>query len=137
MIPARGVHICALALLQLLTGIASLPVLAAEDAIEQVIVPVKPGVNALIRRILNDPGTTYDSVQGPDDCSSEALYQGTREVLGDYIAAPGEQQAQLRDFILSGRDPCNCAKALVGTNLDILVGDLGLTMSELPCLQAR
>jgi hypothetical protein len=126
-----------LAVLQLLTGIGSLPVLAAEGTTGEIMIPVKPGVNALIQRILDDPGITYDSVQGPDDCNSEALYQGTREILREYIAAPGAKQAQLRDYILSGRDPCNCAKTIVGTDFDILVGDLGLTMSELPCLQAR
>lgn len=127
-------HVFLMAVFMLLAATGSLPALAEEAAAEEQIA-VKPGVNALIERILADPHIDYRSVTGPDDCDTEMLYQGTRDVLGEYIAAPEEKRSMLLDYLLSGKAPCNCTRAIVGKDFNILVKDVGLKMSELPCLQ--
>jgi len=112
---------------------APLPVLAEEAAFGEVI-PSKPGVPELLGRILADPHRDYQSVQGPDDCDSEEMYHGTKAVLGKYVASPVENRSALKDYIFSGKAACNCTRAIVGKDIDILMKDLGMSMSELPCL---
>jgi hypothetical protein len=116
-----------------LISLAPLHSLAEEAAVQEV-VPVKPGVTALIGRILADPHRDYHSVHGPDDCNSEATYQGTREVLGKYVADPVANKPVLKDYIFSGEAGCNCTRAIIGKDIDILMKDLGTDISELPCL---
>ena len=124
---------CLTAVLMCLTGVASFTALAEEAAVEPVIAS-KPGVSELIGRILADPHRGYQRVRGPDDCNSEEVYLGTRKVLEDYVATPAEKQAEVRDYILSGQAPCNCTRAIVGKNIDLLMKELGMDISELPCL---
>jgi hypothetical protein len=112
---------------------APLPLLAEEAAVVEVI-PGKPGVTGIIGRILEDPHRDYQSAQGPDDCSSEEIYHDTREVLGKYVANPVGNKAVLRDYIFSGEAACNCTRAIIGKDIDILMKDLGADMSGLPCL---
>ena len=110
-----------------------LPALAEEAAFEEVI-PAKPGVTGIIGRILDDPHRDYQSVRGPDDCSSEEVYNDTRAVLGKYVASPADNKSLLKDYIFSGEAACNCTRAIIGKDIDILMKDLGMEMSELPCL---
>ena len=119
--------------LMCITCFTALSSLAEEAAIEKVI-PVKPGVTGVIERILADPHRNFHSVHGPDDCNSEGVYQDTREALGKYVAGPEENKAALKDYIFSGEAACNCTRAIVGKDIDILVKDLGMEMSGLPCL---
>jgi hypothetical protein len=91
-------------------------------------------MNELLGRILADPHRDYQSVHGPDDCDSEETYHGTREVLGEYVDNPAGNKAALKDYIFSGQAACNCTRAIVGKDIDILMKDLGKDMSELPCL---
>lgn len=120
-------------LLMSLICFAPLPSPAEEAAIVEVI-PGKPGITALLGRILEDPHRDYQSAQGPDDCNSEAVYNDTREVLGKYVANPAENRPALKDYIFSGKAACNCTRAIVGKDIDILMKELGMDMSELPCL---
>jgi hypothetical protein len=119
--------------LMCLTGLISFPALTEEAAVEEVI-SSQPGVNQLLGRILADPHRDYQRVYGPDDCNSEELYHGTKTVLEEYVANPTEKQAALRDYILSGQAPCNCTRAIVGKEIDVLLKEVNLSMSELPCL---
>jgi hypothetical protein len=121
------------AILMLLTGIGSFHVLAAEPA-AMVIEDSNPAVmRDLIGRILEDPSRDYSSVRGPDDCSNETLYQGTKELLGEYVADPVENQEALLDYILSSKEQCDCTLAIIGMNVNILLKDLGSDISQVPC----
>lgn len=133
MISHPGMHRYLAAVVMCLTGLASFPAQTEEAAVEEVIAS-KPGITQLLGRILEDPHRDYQRVKGPDDCNSEELYLGTKEILGEYVANPTEKQSALRDYILSGQAPCNCTRAIVGKEIDILTKDVGLDMSELPCL---
>jgi hypothetical protein len=106
----------------------------AEEAVMDEVIPVKPGMTELLGRILADPHRDYERVHGPDDCNSEEIYHGTKEVLGKYVASPAENRSVLTDYIFSGDAACNCTRAIVGKDIDILMKDLGKDMSELPCL---
>lgn len=128
-----GMRLCMAAVLTMLTGIASFPA-QSEETIMGKVIPSEPGVNEVIGRILDDPQRDYASAQGPDDCNSEELYLGTKTALGNYVANPAGQQAAMQDYILSGREPCNCTRAIVGKYIDDLVKELGMDMSHLPCL---
>ena len=121
------------AVLMFLTCLAPLPALAEETAFGEVITS-KPGTTELLGRILADPHRGYERVMGPDDCNSEEVYQGTRGVLEEYVANPAEKQSALKDYIFSGQEACNCTRAIVGKEIDILVKEVGMDMSELPCL---
>jgi hypothetical protein len=112
---------------------APLHALAEDVAIEEMI-PAKPGMTELLGRILEDPQRDYQRVYGPDDCNSETIYQDTRGVLGDYVANPAGKKSALKDYIFSGEAACNCTRAIVGKNIDILMKDLGANISEWPCL---
>jgi hypothetical protein len=128
-----GIHRYLAAVVMCLTGLASLPAQAEEAAVESVIAS-KPGVTQLLGRILDDPHRGYQRVQGPDDCNSEEMYLTTRKVLQEYVATPAEKQAELRDYILSGKAACNCTRAIVGKEINTLLKEVGMEMSELPCL---
>jgi hypothetical protein len=128
--PTKRVYL--LTILMLLTGIGSFPVLAEEPA-AVVKEESNPVMNELIGRILKDPSRDYSSVSGPDDCNSEPLYHGTKEQLGKYVASPMENQEALRDYILSGKEQCNCTLAIIGKNFNILLKDLGSDISQVPC----
>jgi len=133
MISRPGIHRYLAMVLMCLAGFASLSALAEEAVMEEVIAS-KPGITGLLGRILADPHRDYQRVEGPDDCSSEQLYLDTRKILGEYVATPAEKEAELRDYILSGQGPCNCTRAIVGKEIDILVKEVGMDMSELPCI---
>jgi hypothetical protein len=119
--------------LMFLICFATLPSLAEAAPVVEVI-PSKPGVPELIGRILEDPHRDYQRVHGPDDCNSEESYNDTIEVLGKYVARPEQNKSVLKDYIFSGEAACNCTRAVVGKNIDILMKDLGMDISELPCL---
>jgi len=116
-----------------LAGFTSFPALTEEADVEEIIVN-KPGITHIISRILADPHRNYQRVQGPDDCNSEELYLGTRKVLEEYSANPAENKSTLRDYILSGQAACNCTRAIIGKDIDFLVKDVDMDMSELPCI---
>jgi len=119
--------------LMCLTGIASFTTLAEEAGVEGVILN-QPGITGLLDRLLADPHRDYHGVWGPDDCNSEDTYLGTRNQLSEYAANPVEKKSALKDYILSGQAQCNCTRAIVGKEMDILVEDVGLNMSDLPCI---
>lgn len=125
--PIKRVYL--LALLVVLTGAGSFSLLAAGP--EVVILETgKPVIPDLIRRILEDPHRSYSSVQGSFDCASEELYLRSREILGKYAAAPLENKAALSNYLLSSKEQCNCAQAIVGKNFENLLFDLGPETSE-------
>ena len=108
----------------LLAGIGSYPVLA--ETPEGVILQTgKPALTELIKRILEDPHRGYSSVEGSFGCTSEALYLGTKELLGKYADSPEENQEALSDYILSGKEQCHCTEAIIGKDFDILLDNLG------------
>ena len=116
----------------MLAGIGAFPARAAEP--EAVIETTnEPGMTGLIGRILEDPHKSYANVRGPDDCNSEALYLGTKDILRKYVADPVENHDGLRDYLLSGKEQCSCTRAIIGKNIDILLEDLELDISQLPC----
>jgi hypothetical protein len=133
MISHIRMHRYLVTVLMCLTSLASLPALAEESAVEEVIA-VTPGVTQLLGRILDDPHRDYDRVRGPDDCRSEDLYHSTENILREYVATPAEKKAEVRDFILSGEAACNCTRAILGKEINSLVNDIGMKMDELPCL---
>ena len=133
MISHSWMRTCMTAVLVLLCGFTATPVLSEQGLVVEPI-PAEPGVTEVIGRILEDPHRDYSRVHGPDDCSSEALYLSTKKQLQDYVANPAQQSAALRDYLTSGEGPCNCTRAIVGKYLDVLVKDVGLSMSGLSCL---
>jgi hypothetical protein len=87
----------------------------------------------LLKDILGDPKRNFDRYYGPDDCATEPLYVKSADRLGSYADAPEEQQQALRSYIESGREQCNCTRAIVGKDFDILVRSVGSDMSQIPC----
>lgn len=125
--PIKRVYL--LAILVVLTGTASFPLLAADP--EVVILETgKPVIPDLIRRVLEDPHKGYSNVKGSFDCASEELYFRTREILGRYAAAPVENQEALSNYVLSSKEQCSCAQAIIGKNFETLLFDLGPETSK-------
>jgi hypothetical protein len=116
----------------LLSCFGSTPLLADEPT-----VLVQPeaadSLSALLLNILGDTNRHYDRYQGPDDCSTEQLYLNTRELLGNYANAPEQNQEALRTYILANKQQCNCTRAIIGKNFDILVDAVGSDLSQVPC----
>jgi len=133
MISHLGIHRYLAMVLMCLTGFASLPALAEEAGVEQVIA-VEPGVTQLLGRILDDPHRDFERFRGPDDCRSEDLYRSTEKILREYVASPAEKKAEVRDYILSGEAACNCTRAILGKEINSLLYDVGMKMDELPCI---
>ncbi|MEZ5542092.1 MAG: hypothetical protein R3F42_08615 [Pseudomonadota bacterium] len=131
MITRSGSQACAFGL-ALLASIAALPARSAAP-VESEVIRSKPGLHELVRRVLDDPHRDFSSVRGPDDCEDEALYLGTKQVLGDYIADPSGQRPMLREYLLSDKAQCSCTRAVIGKDFDILVEDVDLNLPELPC----
>lgn len=125
---------CLLALFTLLVGYSSLPVMAADESHAKNVVHESAGANKVIKSILDNHLFTYDDVRGPDDCKNKTVYQRTRDVLREYIAAPDEKMVLMRDYINSDRAQCNCTGAIVGTQFNNLVNNVGLKLTSIPCL---
>jgi hypothetical protein len=118
--------------LLLISAIWTSPAPAADPT--DVIQTGAPVIPKLIGRILEDPYRDYDSVKGPDDCSSESLYNDSREMLGKYAADPAANGEALREYIISGEAQCNCTAAIVRKEFDILLDHLEADISKVPCL---
>jgi hypothetical protein len=129
------------ALLVVLAFAGLTPVVAAESD-EQVLESGQPVIVDLVRSILGDPARSFSSLHGPSDCTTQAMYLGSRDVLEKYVANPADQEASLRNYLLSGKDQCQCAEAIIGKDFDILLHDLGpqtsgyRTCDEIPYGQA-
>lgn len=112
----------AMLVLLMLSGLS--PVGAAEY-VEPVLDSGQPVIVELVRMILGDPDRNFSTLQSPSDCGTETMYLGTRDVLEKYVANPAEQGDALSSYILSGKDQCHCAEAIIGKDFDILLHDLG------------
>jgi hypothetical protein len=125
--PIKRVYL--LAILVVLAGAGSFPLLAAGP---DVVIPEtgKPVIPDLIRRILEDPHKGYSNVKGSFDCASEDLYLRSRDILGKYAEAPVENQEALSNYLLSSKEQCNCAQAIIGKNFETLLYDLGPETSK-------
>ena len=132
MTPPLTKHAPLAAALLLLSCFGSAPLLADEPT---VVVQPEAGssLSLLLENILGDTDRHYDRYQGPDDCSSEQLYVNTRAVLGNYAGAPEQYQEALRNYILANKQQCNCTRAIIGKNFDILVDAVGSDFSQVPC----
>jgi hypothetical protein len=125
-------HAYLTAAIMLLSVAGSAPLLADEPT---VLVEQEAGnsLSALLKNILGDTDRHYDRYQGPDDCNTEQLYVNTREVLGNYADAPEQYQEALRNYMLASKQQCNCTRAIIGKNFDILVDAVGSDFSQVPC----
>jgi hypothetical protein len=120
------------AAIMLLSSLGSAPVLADEPTVVE---QPEAGSNlsTLLKNILGDPERNFSRYQGPDDCATERLYLDTRDLLGNYAAAPEQHQKALRDYILANKPQCNCTRAIIGKDFDILVDAVGSDLSQVPC----
>ena len=116
----------------LLSCFGSAPLQADEPT---VVVQPEAGdsLSTLLENILGDTNRHFDRYQGPDDCSTEQLYADTRALLGNYAGAPEQNQEALRHYILANKQQCNCTRAIIGKNFDILVDAVGSDLSQVPC----
>ena len=90
-------------------------------------------VPRLIERIVTDPNRAYADVQGPSDCESEILYETTIRILDGYAKSPTENALMVKRYVLSDKRQCNCTGAIVGKDFDILLHDVGTSISTIPC----
>ena len=132
MIQARSRPISPAAAILLVSCLGSATLLADEPT---VLVQPQAGNNlsVLLKNILGDTSRTFSRYQGADDCSTESLYVNTRELLGNYADAPEQYQEAVRNHILAGKSQCNCTRAIIGKNFDILVDAVGSDLSQVPC----
>jgi hypothetical protein len=132
MIPQLTKHTPLAAAILLFSCFGSAPLLADEPT---VLVQPEAGssLSALLKNILGDTNRHFDRYQGPDDCSTEQLYVNTREMLGNYADAPEQNQDALRNYILASKQQCNCTRAIIGKDFDILVDAVGSDLSQVPC----
>jgi len=132
MIPPLSRHTSLVTVILLLSVSGSAPLLADEAT---VLVQPEAGdsLSGLLKNILGDTDRHFDRYQGPDDCSTEELYLSTRQVLGNYADAPEQYQEALRNYILASKQQCNCTRAIIGKNFDILVDAAGSDLSQIPC----
>jgi hypothetical protein len=120
------------ATIMLLSLLGAFPVLADEPTVvEQK--ETADTLSALLKDILGDTNRNFARYYGPDDCSTDQFYLSSAELLGKYAQAPAEHQAALRHYIESGKEQCNCVRAIVGKYFDILVDAVGTEMSQVPC----
>ena len=130
LIQTKHLYLCSI--LISMSGLVSLPAMA--EQLEMVDQSSYAAIPRFIERIVSDPDRTYESVYGPDDCSSESLYNAAMEVLAGYAVHPTENSPALKKYILSGEAQCNCTEAIVGKDFDNLLEQLGSDISEVPCL---
>ena len=90
-------------------------------------------LSGLLKNILADTDRTFDRYQGPDDCATERLYLDTRDLLGNFADEPAKYQDAVRNYLLAGKAQCNCTRAIIGKNFDILVDAVGSDLSQVPC----
>jgi len=132
MIPPLSRHTSLTAAIMLLSLPGSAPLLADEPTV--LVQPeAENSLSGLLKNILGDTDRHFGRYQGPDDCSSEQLYVDTREVLGSFADAPEQNEDALRNYILASKQQCNCTRAIIGKNFDILVDAVGSDLSQVPC----
>jgi hypothetical protein len=132
MIPIRSIHVSLAATLVLLAGLGTVPVLADEPTVV-VQENAESSLSQLLKDILADTNYNYERFHGVDDCSSPVVYNDSRALLGKYADAPAQYESALRNYILSDQTQCNCVRALIGKNFDILVDTVRSDMSQVPC----
>ena len=132
MIPSLSKRASLAGAILLVSSLGSVSVPADEPT---VVVQPEAGnsLSSLLVNILGDTNRHFDRYQGPDDCSTEQLYVNTRELLGNYAGAPEQNQEALRNYILANKQQCNCTRAIIGKNFDILVDAVGSDLSQVPC----
>jgi hypothetical protein len=88
----------------------------------------------VIGRIVNDPDRNYANYRGPDDCKTEADYERTKALLGQFADKPADHKDAVKNYIFETTDQCSCTRAIAGEEFDILMFSLGSSVSEANCL---
>jgi hypothetical protein len=132
MIPIRSRHIFLAATIVLLSSLGALPA-AADSPTVLVQQEAESSLSMLLKNILADTNYNFERFRGLDDCSTEQVYTATRDLLGKYADAPQQHQEALRNYILTDTMQCNCVRAMVGKNFDILVNTVRTDMKQVPC----
>lgn len=132
MIPTRSRHVYLATVIALLFSPASVPVLADEPTV-LVQQQAESGLSMIIKNILGDTNYNFERFRGADDCGTETVYTSSRDLLGNYADAPEQHQESLRNYIMADKAQCNCVRAIIGKNFDILVNAVGSDLAQVPC----
>ena len=132
MIPIRSSHVSLKAAIVLLCTLTAVSAVADEPTV--LVQPeAESSLSALIKNILADTNYNFERFRGLDDCGNEQLYIASRALLGRYADAPEQNEEALRNYILNNKAQCNCVRALIGKNFDILVDTVRSDLSQVPC----
>jgi hypothetical protein len=132
MIPPRSRCISLAATIVLLSSLGALPATADEPTVV-VQQESETSLSMLLKNILADTNYNFERFRGVDDCGSEQMYAASRDLLGRYADAPQQQEEALRNYILANKAQCNCVRAMVGKNFDILVNTVRSDLKQVPC----
>jgi hypothetical protein len=132
MIPIRSSHVSLKAAIVLLSTLTAVSAVADEPTV--LVQPeAESSLSALIKNILADTNYNFERFRGLDDCGNKQLYIASRDLLGRYADAPEQNEEALRNYILNNKAQCNCVRALIGKNFDILVDTVRSDLSQVPC----
>jgi hypothetical protein len=132
MVPIRSTLVSIATALLLLSGPGMTPAFADVPTVV-VQQEAESSLSMLLKNILADTNYNFERFRGVDDCDTEQVYSASRNLLGRYADAPSQNQEALRDYILANKSQCNCVRAMVGKNFDILVNTVRSDMSQVPC----
>ena len=132
MIPTRSRHVSLAATIVLcsclgtFTAAADVPTVLVQQEAEN-------SLSMLLKNILADTDYNFERFRGVDDCNTEQVYHDSRDLLGKYADAPQQYEEALRNYILADKTQCNCVRAIIGKNFDILVNTVRSDLSQVPC----
>lgn len=132
MILTRSSHISLIAAIVLFSMLPAVSALADEPTV--LVQPeAESSLSELIKNILADTNYNFERFRGLDDCGDKQTYIASRDLLGRYADAPEQHEETLRNYILNNKAQCNCVRAIIGKNFDILVDTVRSDMSQVPC----
>lgn len=120
------------AILLLLSTLGTASVLAGDQTPDEL--GAMKSIAPVIGRIVNDPDRNYANYRGPDDCKTEADYERTKALLGQFADKPADHKDAVKNYIFETTDQCSCTRAIAGEEFDILMFSLGSSVSEANCL---
>jgi hypothetical protein len=125
-------HASLTATIALLSGLLAISALADEPTV--LVQPeAESSLSMLIKNILEDTNYNFERFRGLDDCGDKQIYTASRDLLGRYADAPEQNEEALRNYILNNKAQCNCVRAIIGKNFDILVDTVRSDLSQVPC----
>jgi hypothetical protein len=118
------------AVLLILGIVASLSGAARGETLQELSLKSIAGI---VGNIVNNPEIDSSRYVGEDDCRSETVFFSTVGLMQEFANDPFDSKDAMKQYIFADPQQCNCTRAIIGKDFDILLESLGTSISQAPC----